>query len=241
MLLNRATVHLDCLGAESLQRPRAQSSPPAADPYYDDPVGIVYLAALIVGLGVLGIGILLPGGDADGADAGDAGDLDVDVDVDMDAAGGGHAHAGHGHAADMGAIAIFLSLRFWSYALMGFGLVGTGLHFLGLAGSLVTLILAIGVGLLSGLIASATFRALSRAETSSGGEARDAVGQIGRVLLPLGSGKRGKIRIQVRGQLVDLLASTDDAELAEGTEVLVEEIRGTVAHVSRVPPELLPR
>jgi hypothetical protein len=37
-----------------------------------------------------------------------------------------------------------------------------------------------------------------------------------------------------------LLASTDEEPLANGDQVLVEEIRGTVAHVSRATDAFLP-
>jgi membrane protein implicated in regulation of membrane protease activity len=181
----------------------------------------------------------MPGGDADGAHApelGGHGDLDLHHDV-------GGTHAGHGdaHHSDAGAIAIFLSLRFWTFGLMSFGFVGTLLHFLRLAGSVVTLGTAIAVGLLSGILASAAMRAIARAQTSSGGEVDEAVGHIGRVLIPVERDKRGKVRIEVHGRLVDLIASTDDERLEGGESVIVEEMRGTTAHVSRAGDSLAPK
>ena len=66
----------------------------------------------------------------------------------------------------------------------------------------------------------------------------DAVGLVGRVLLPCGPGKVGKIRVQLRGQSIDLLARTDQDELPVGASVLVESMRGNQAVVSRAPDEL---
>jgi len=195
-------------------------------------MGTLYLAALIIGLGVLSLSFFMGGGDADA-------DGDVDAHGDFDA----HAGADHGHDhahADASAIAIFLSLRFWTFGLLAFGLVGTILHYLHLAGPVVTPIAAALMGLGSGFMAVYTFRLLDRTQSTSGAEASDAIGQVGRVLVPIERGKRGKIRIVVRGQSVDLLATTDDERLRDGDEVVVEEIRGTTAHVSRATDPFLP-
>jgi hypothetical protein len=66
------------------------------------------------------------------------------------------------------------------------------------------------------------------------------VGTVGKVLLPLGKGARGKIRIQLKGQTVDFVATTDDEQIESGQLVMIEEMRETTAHVSRAPVELLP-
>lgn len=182
-------------------------------------MGVLYLAALIIGGGAIALQLLLGSdGHADaGAHTGGAGD--------------------HGEA---GVVPIFLSLRFWTFGLLGFGMVGTALHHLGLAGRLPSLASAIVIGLISGFGASWAFRALVRADTSSGAHADDPIGHVGRVLVACRRGGHGKVRIELRGQTLDLLATTDEDELASGTEVLIEEVRGTTAHVSRVPPEMLP-
>jgi membrane protein implicated in regulation of membrane protease activity len=124
---------------------------------------------------------------------------------------------------------------------MSFGFVGTLLHFLRLAGSVMTLGTATAVGLISGVLASTAMRAIARAQTSSGGEADEAVGHVGRVLIPIERGKRGKVRIEVHGRLLDLIATTDDERLDGGESVIVEEMRGTMAHVSRAGDSLAPK
>jgi hypothetical protein len=49
------------------------------------------------------------------------------------------------------------------------------------------------------------------------------------------------VRIEVHGRLVDLIASTDDERLEGGENVIVEEMRGTTAHVSRAGDSLAPK
>jgi membrane protein implicated in regulation of membrane protease activity len=192
-------------------------------------VGVLYLAALVVGLGSIALQLLL------------AGDANADASGDVHAADGAHAHGhdapGHGEG---GASAIFLSLRFWTFALLAFGLAGTLLHYLGLASRGASAAVAILMGLLCGFTASWTLRMLARAELSSGAQSNDALGQVGKVLVPCSRDRRGKVRIELRGQTLDYVASTDDEELAAGERVLVEEVRGNTVHVSRAPRELLP-
>ena len=196
-------------------------------------MGSVYLAALIIGLGTMLLQLFMSGdGDAD-ADA-DAGGHDVDVDAHAD------GHAGH---ADIGGgfLPIFLSLRFWTFGLMAFGLVGTLLYYLGLASAVLVPVIAIAMGFGSGLLASWSFRALARAATTSGAQSGDAVGHVGKVLVRCDQGSRGKVRIELRGQSLDYLATTDEQLLEEGDLVLVEEMRDGSVHVSRAPSEFLER
>ncbi|MCA9639590.1 MAG: NfeD family protein, partial [Myxococcales bacterium] len=107
-------------------------------------------------------------------------------------------------------------------------------------------IVAVSLGLLSGFGVSWVFRALGRAQTTSGGTARDAVGQVGKVLVPCSKGGRGKVRIELRGQTVDFMVTTDEEALAAGDLVLVEDVdtsggnTGGVLQVSRAPAEYLP-
>lgn len=196
-------------------------------------MGILYLAALIVGFGTIALQLVM-GGDHD-AEAGGGGDADADAGADH----GDGDHGDHAHG-EVGFLPIFLSLRFWTFTLLAFGLFGSLVHYLDLANALVTLVIAAGLGLGSGLLASLTFRALAKSEASSGATDRDAVGQVGKVMIPLGKGARGKIRIELKGQTVDYVATTDEEELEAGQLVMIEEMRETTAHVSRAPAEVLP-
>jgi membrane protein implicated in regulation of membrane protease activity len=200
-------------------------------------VGIFYLAALIIGLGTIGVQLFMSG-DGDG-DADAHADVDADADLDADAdIDGDHGHGDfHG---DAGFLPIFLSLRFWTFGLMAFGLVGTLLHYLRLAGGIVTPVVAVSLGLMCGFLASWVFRALTRADTTSGHHARDAVGQVGKVLVPFQKGGRGKVRIELRGQIHDFLVESEEDEIKAGEIVLVEEVKESVLQVSRAPSEFLP-
>ncbi len=192
-------------------------------------MGIAYLAALIIGgLTLLVQFVGVGDGDADGD-----GGHDVDADAHADDHHGDHGNGG-------GVLATFLSLRFWTFALMAFGLTGTLLHQLELMDRALVPLIALGMGAGSGYFASWTFRALARASTTSGAGSDEAIGQVGKVLVPFNRERRGKVRIKLRGQTLDYLATTEEAELEAGAEVLIEEMRGDTVHVSVAPPAFLP-
>jgi membrane protein implicated in regulation of membrane protease activity len=197
-------------------------------------VGIVYLAALVLGLGTLLLQTLLSHG---GGEVGHADDLGAEVEHgEMEH--GAEGEGGHGteaHAAGLaGAAALLLSTRFWTFALAAFGMAGAALHYLHLAGVVLTLVLASGSGLGSGLVAALVFRAVKQGVSSSS-TPDDAVGKVGRVLVPVRKGQTGKVRIEVKGKTLDVLATTDGAEVAEGDSVLVVEMRGSSACVEPMP------
>src|SRR5262245_44625695 len=85
----------------------------------------LYLSALIASLGILLLQIAMGGKDVDAhwADAGGHGGHDHD-----------HSHDHHGGAREPSMVALFLSTRFWVFTSLGFGLSGTLLHVLNLAG-----------------------------------------------------------------------------------------------------------
>jgi membrane protein implicated in regulation of membrane protease activity len=190
---------------------------------YDAPVLWVYVAALIVGAGTILMQLVFAGHDAGGGH---------DV-------GGAH-DASHDAEHDVGAWSIFLSARFWTFALLAFGMVGALITAFGFAGTTLTLLLALASGLAAGFVAGLTFRALRRANASTSASLEEAVGQVGRVLLPCSKGKVGKVRLELKGQSVDVLATTGDDEIAIGKRVVIEEVRGGIAHVTRAPEELAP-
>lgn len=164
----------------------------------------VYLACLCLG-GVLLLASFF----------GDHSDADADVNHDLD------------HGMNLP----FLSLRFWIFGLTFFGLSGLVLAGLGLAGPVGAAILAGIVGVGSGTTASRLLSSLTRNPV---GElvANPQVGKEGQVLLPVAREERGKVRLLVRGQMVDVLAETDSpVPLPIGTTVLVVAMRGVVALV----------
>jgi membrane protein implicated in regulation of membrane protease activity len=196
---------------------------------------LLYIAALVFGAGALGVQLFM-GGDSGHGDAGGH-------DAHPALGGGEHAHGDHAHAGDShaglaSAVLVLLSLRFWVFAAFAFGLTGTAIRMLGLASPLLALLLALAAGLGAGALAVWVFRALARSESSSAVAPDDLIGQLGRVLVPLAPGATGKVRLELRGQAVDMLATTDDVGIGAGELVLVEAVREHTLHVSRPPAEL---
>jgi membrane protein implicated in regulation of membrane protease activity len=77
------------------------------------------------------------------------------------------------------------------------------------------------------------FKRLSDPEASGEAGFHEAKGGRARVLVACSRTARGKIRVTLKGQQVDMLATTDDESIPAGTEVRVVEVRDDVAHVAR--------
>jgi membrane protein implicated in regulation of membrane protease activity len=204
----------------------------------------LYLAALILGLGGLLIQLSAsseggqPGapvlGSPPGGGAGPLAHGGPDAIVhDASAAHGTHHLDGTG--------GVFSSLRFYLFAALGFGAVGTPVTAFAVASSGVVLAVALATGLVVGWLAALGFRALGRQTLSSNVEASELRGQVGRVLVACEKGRKGKVRLTVRGQIVDIVATTDERRLELGDGVIVEEVGAGYVHVCRAPNELLPR
>jgi membrane protein implicated in regulation of membrane protease activity len=173
------------------------------------------------------IGALLFGGVLIAASAFAAGDHPVD---------GFAAHAADPHAegSSHGQILALFGLRFWSFASAFFGVAGLLLRAAGVPASAG---IAAAVGVAAGLGASVFFRKMTREAVGRVGEAGALVGREGKLLLPVGRAQQGKVRLaQPGGGQVDLVAeSTDGEALPAGAEVMVVEVRGNVAVVTRAP------
>ena len=78
---------------------------------------------------------------------------------------------------------------------------------------------------------------MSRESVGRVADAGSLVGRVGKLLLPVARDQQGKVRVaQPAGGHVDLVAASDDAEaLTAGADVIVVEVRGTIAVVSRAP------
>lgn len=205
----------------------------------------VYLFALVVG-GVLLVASIVLGGDAADADADlDAGaDLEVDADVEVDS-DVGHGH-GHGHGVADGAAGIFgtlFSLRFWTFFAAFFGLTGLVLDGLDLVeGHVGPLLLSIGMGAITGFVTVAVMRSLARGTTGQVPTAEAYAGQTGRVILAFGPGELGKVRLELGGTTVDVLARTDELpRFRAGDQALVVEMQKNTAFVAHLGvPSLSP-
>jgi membrane protein implicated in regulation of membrane protease activity len=175
----------------------------------------VYLAALVAALGALGV--QLGFGHHGVGGVGDA------------------SHGGADH--DASAWSLIASLRFWCFALLAFGLVGSALTLFHLAGTVAVAGLAIASGLGSGFFAATVISKLAARPSSSHATTGDAIGRIGRVIVPLVPGGRGKVRVEIKGAFVDYSARARETVAVEET-VIVEECDGSEVLVSRAPKEL---
>jgi membrane protein implicated in regulation of membrane protease activity len=190
----------------------------------------LYLIALLVGGFLLALS-MFGGHDAD-ADVG--ADADVDADADID---GGH----DGFDAALAWLPV-ASLRFWTFFAAFFGLTGLVLDLGKLTGPWLGLGLAASVGYLCGASMTAIVRRLRRERVDSSLSADDCVGETARVVLPVSSGRAGKIRLEIKGRTIELVAETDEeSELAVGQSCMVYEIKDGHAVVARAAELESPR
>jgi membrane protein implicated in regulation of membrane protease activity len=190
-------------------------------------MGLIYLFALIAGLGILLVQLAF--GRAHDVHAGGADHGGVGRDMGTN---GTHVEG------DEGVVGLFLSTRFWVFTALGFGLSGALLHYVSTVGPILTFLIAFPAGLVSGLTAALAFRAARTSSVSSTAHASQAVGKVGRAIATCQKGSMGKVRIELQGQVVDFLATTDDEEIARGEAVLIEDMKEGVAHVSKRPADL---
>jgi membrane protein implicated in regulation of membrane protease activity len=177
------------------------------------------LGALVVGLGIL-LSQVIMGGHHDGS------------------GGNGDHQKELGAPVADDAVALFLSSRFWIFFALAFGLSGSLMNVFALATPIIIGFTATFAGVASGVFSTMMFRALSRTAVHTPAEASEAVGRTGRVVVACAKGRVGQVRIALKGQSVDLLATTDEEAIERGSDVLVEDVRGEIAHVSPRPKEL---
>jgi hypothetical protein len=175
---------------------------------------LAYVVALILGGGILVVQLF------SGVDHG------VDAGHDFDSH---HPMQGPG----------LLSTRAVIFGLLAFGLVGAGLTALRLAPAALIFALALAAGTAGGLIAGLTLQTLGHPDVAGGGSFEDARGQTARVLVACAREQRGKIRVPLKGHLVDMLATTDEAHIPAGVSVRIVDVRDEVAHV--VPDSEAPK
>ena len=144
----------------------------------------------------------------------------------------GGKDTGHSHdSADALGWAPITSLRFWVFFFAFGGGAGFALTQLG-SSETVSGIGAGGVGWLSGTLAVAIIRALTKRSVSSAIGASELVGVTGTLMLPAAPGKPGKVRVEVAGRAEDYVANVveDGGDLPSGTPVLIvaEADRGSL-------------
>lgn len=188
----------------------------------------VYLFALVLG-GVLLAASIFSGGDGDA-------DVDADADADVDAEAEADAEGGTPQGSLAGVFTTVLSLRFWTFFAAFFGLTGLVLDGADLVpGTAAPLVTAVLTGLVAGFVTVRVFRSLHRSESGAVVSAADYVGKTGRVLLGFSADELGKVRLEIGGTTVDLLAKTDEVVRFEpGDEALIVSLQDHTAFVARL-------
>ena len=162
----------------------------------------VYLGAVAFGVTLLVASLLIGGKDTGHGD-------------------GGHDHDGGGAHLGLGWVPV-TSLRFWVFVFTFGG--GAGLALTGLGSSTaVAAGGALGVGWGAGMVAVAVIRSLTKHSVSSELRAADLVGVTGLLVLPVGPGRPGKVRVDAKGRSEDYVANIveDGGELPSGAAVLI--------------------
>lgn len=164
-------------------------------------------------------------------------DLDADHDFDLDHDHDLDVHVGDGPLDGVDPEGIwlpFLSLRFWTYFAAGFGITGGVLTALGSLAAPLVALAAGGTGLVAGLAMAYAMRALKRGEAHGHVRMTDYQGAEGEVRVAIPPGGAGKIRTRIRGEQIDLLATTAEGEtLPAGTRIIIIEMIGAQARVVR--------
>ncbi len=134
-----------------------------------------------------------------------------------------------------------LPLSTVAIAVAAFGACGLVLTAVGTASG-TTFLGALAVAVVAGALNSAVFAYLRRSESGATTSDADLAGAIGRVVHPVADGHRGRVAVSVGGQWRYLsaraLPGTPAPRLDPGTPILVVEVRGGVAGVSPLDPEL---
>lgn len=150
-------------------------------------------------------------------------------------AGGDHGDAGHGldhgdltHPDGPG----LLSTRSLVYGLFTFGFVGGLLHVPGIVEPRTALVVAVLSAFAAAVGVGYAIRSLDDAGASGAAGIDEVRGRSARVLVACARGQRGKIRVALKGHQVDVLATTDEERIAEGSEVVIVDVREGVAHVA---------
>lgn len=159
------------------------------------------------------------------------GDTSFDAHADADAGSGDVSH-GHDYDAGMDFWLHFLSVRFWTYFSAAFGTIGLLLTTLSDAREPLIAIASLGSGLVAAIAIVFAFAYMRKTETSSSTALLDLIGVSAKVLVAVRKESPGKIRAEVKGEFLDLLATTEDDTVIEtGSEAVIVGVEGSRAIV----------
>lgn len=169
--------------------------------------------------------VMLLGGDADGG-VDMSGDLDLDGDVNLDGTADG---SGVGSV-----IASIFSFRTIIFVLAFFGVTGLILPLVG-TGATATFIGALAVGGFAGLLNDRVLRYVTRTSGGMGITALSLSGVPASVTLPVRTGRRGRVTVEIDGRTVALVAEpyrSGEQNFETGATVVVIEVIEGVAKIA---------
>ncbi len=135
-------------------------------------------------------------------------------------------------------LGLLSSFKFWTFGSCFFGLTGLLLNQVQppLPSSQVFM-LALVMGLLLGTLASAVLRTLSRRQVDSLLHDDELLGVMGTVEIPFDAQSRGKVRLEVKGATLDMIAFTQDlTPLNLGDRVFVVDMSSKGVWVAAETP-----
>jgi len=181
-------------------------------------LGVYWLATLVGWPFVMFF--LISGGDFDT-------DFDVDTDLDADVVGDA--------SGAFAAILSFLSFRALAFFAAFFGLAGLLLTWVD-ASSVLTFVLAIGIGVFAFWLNGVLLRYLRQSSSDSSIRDADVAGSPAVITIPIRPGHRGQVVVQARGQRLTYtaapFANDDDATYGVGANVVIVEIEDGTAMVA---------
>ena len=96
-------------------------------------------------------------------------------------------------------------------------------------------LLALAAGAAASALVFAIFSALHRAQGREPTALRDLVGRTGNVVVSVGRGTRGTVRLTYDGA-VQMLPAISDQDIARGQEVVIVAVHGMAVTVRSLPP-----
>ena len=206
-----------------------------------------YIIAGVVGGGLLLLSAFgaLGGGDVDvGHDIDFDASHDIDFDHDLSATVGADHDFDPGFDASSDYIAsdfhvsdvwlAFLSLRFWTYFIGTFGLVGMALTWLTGAADATVLMTSLVTGFVMGYGVSMVLRLLKKGQIHSGVTSQDFLGTQGKMIVSARGAQPGKVRLRIKHDIIDMLALSDKgSDIERGEEVVVIGLEGDRVRIAR--------
>lgn len=155
----------------------------------------------------------------------DGADFDHDFDADMEFT---DIQEGEGHSQIQkrrrrGFWIPLFSLKFWTFGSCFFGLTGILLFAIQPSmPSAIAIAISLAIGLFCGTAMASAMHALQRRKVDSMVRSSDLIGLSGTVEIPFDKNSKGKVRLNVKGSLVDFVAFTEEAkDFARGEKAFI--------------------